>query len=73
MDIFEVEGVCSILGDVLQDAVDIVESVTSICIVFAEFLTVDHLKVRLYFGISMDPDVNKGVDLFDWVFPESGS
>ena len=71
--VLEVEGISPVFRDVLHDAVDVVEGVASVGIVLAEFLTIYHVEVRLLFGVSVDPDVNKGIDLLNRVFPESGS
>lgn len=45
MNILEVESVCSIFWDVLDVAIDIVYGLSSIRVVLAEFLTIDHLEV----------------------------
>ena len=71
MNIFEVERVGSVLRDVLQNTIDVMEGMTSICIVFAEFLSVYHLEVWFNCGVSMDPDVDKGVRFLDRVLPQS--
>jgi hypothetical protein len=70
MNILEMEGICSILWNILHDALDVVESVASICKIFAKLTTINHLEVRFNCGVRMYPDINEGVEFLDWICPE---
>lgn len=70
MDVLEVEGVCSVFGDVLHVAVDIVDSLTSVGVIFTELFTVNHLEVGLHIRVDVYPDINETVHFPCMVLPE---
>ena len=51
MHVFEVESICSVLGDVLHVDVDVVNGLTHVAISLAKLCPVSHLEIWLYFGI----------------------
>jgi len=55
------ENVCPILGDVLYMAFDVMDSPSSVWVLFTEILAIDHLEIRLYSGVWMDPKVYKTI------------
>jgi hypothetical protein len=71
VDVLEVKGIGSVFGDILHVAVDIVDGLAPVGIVFAELLAVDHLEVRFHSGVNVYPNVNEAIDLFDMILPKS--
>lgn len=69
MNVFEVEGICPIFRDILDMALDIMDCPPSVGISSAEFLTINHLKIRLHSWICMYPHINEAVKLFCLIFP----
>lgn len=47
MDVSEVEGICSILGNILHVYIDIMDGLTHIAIIFTELSAICHHEVRL--------------------------
>ena len=70
VNILEVEDVCSIFGDVLKVAVDVMNGLPSIFVVFAELLSIDHLEIGFNCGIGVDPDIDKSIQFFCMVFSQ---
>ena len=70
MDISEMESVRTVFWYILHDALDVMESVTSIGIIFAKLCAINHLEVRFNCGVRMYPDINEGIEFLDWVCPE---
>lgn len=70
VNILEVEDVCSVFGNVLEVAVDVMNGLPSIFVVFAELLSIDHLEVGFNCGIGVDPDIDKSVEFFCMVFSQ---
>ena len=64
MNVFEMEDICPILGDILDMALDIVYGPASVRISFAKVLPVDHLKIGLHCWIRMHPHINETVEFF---------
>lgn len=71
MNILKVKGISSIFWDVLHVAIDIVDGLATVGIIFAELLTIDHFKVGLHCWVNVYPYINKTVHLLNMILPQS--
>jgi len=67
MNILEMENICTIFWYILSMTHNIVNSLSSINKFVNPLLIIQHHKIRFYFWISMDPNINECIDFLHWI------
>ena len=68
MNILEMKRVSSIFRNVLHNTIDFMNCMSSISVIFAELTAINHVEIRFNFWIRVNPNVNKSIHLFYWIF-----
>ena len=68
MYILEMKRVSSIFRNILHNTLNFMDCMSSISIIFTELNSINHVVIGFNFWIRMNPNINKNVHLFYWIF-----
>lgn len=61
MNISEVEGVSTVLRNILHMHVDVMNCLTHVAVVLAKFTAISHHEIWLHLRIGMNPNIYEGI------------